>query len=117
MALPVILAGIGLGGLAVSTGSNLYAQYNQRKLYRKQENAYRNLHNGYQRYLSQNGREINPDRAWTSYFGKAELARNNLENSYVGSVGTLSGAIGAGAIGIKSSGLFGSSVGKTSKRL
>lgn len=93
MVIPALIGGVALG---VSAGANLYAQYNQRKLYRQQYQAYRNLHNGYANYLRAHGRSINPDRAWTSYYGQAQKARNNLENSIAGSIGTTSGTFGAG---------------------
>lgn len=88
MVLPLILGAIGAGGLAVSAASNLYTQYNQRKLYAQQEQAYRHLDQGYRRYLSRQGRQINPDRAWTSYYGQYRTLQNNIENSRIGSIGT-----------------------------
>lgn len=93
MVLPAL---IGLAGLGISAGANLYTQYNQRKLYREQANAYRRLHEGYSRYLAREGRRINPDRAWTSYYGQYRHAQLNTENSLIGSYGTLAGSVGAG---------------------
>ena len=95
-----------VAGLAVSGGANLYSQWNQRKLYRRELNAYENLDKGYRTYLAGHGRTINPDRAWTSYYGQAERMRTNITNSYAGSVGTAGGTIGAGAGLMNRSSLF-----------
>lgn len=105
----------GIAGLGISTASNLYTQRNQRRLYSAQNKAYMNLHNGYQKYLSNHGRSVNPDRAWTSYYGKAQQASNNYTNSIAGSIGTVGGALGAGSVMLR--GLYGSDSGRTSKRL
>lgn len=96
MVVPLLLGAM-LAGLATSGTANLYSQWNQRKLYRKELSAYENLDKGYRTYLSRHGRSINPDRAWTSYYGQAERARNNITNSYAGSIGTVGGTVGAGA--------------------
>lgn len=111
--IPLILTAVSAIGLGVSAASNLYKQGNQRKLYSQQENAYNNLHNGYNKYLAQHGRSINPDRAWTSYYGQAQAARNNIENSYASSIGTVGGTFGAGAM--FGQGLY--KVGHTSKKV
>lgn len=92
-----VLTAVGLAGLGVSAGANVYAQYRQRQLYRQQANAYSNLHRGYTKYLKSNGRQINPDRAWTSYYGQYQRALANYESSYAGSFGTVGGSIGAGS--------------------
>lgn len=86
-----------VGGLGISMTSNLYKQYNQRQLWSKQATAYENLDRGYRSYLAKHGRVINPDRAWTSYFGSAQSLRNNIENSIASSIGTVGGSFGAGA--------------------
>lgn len=106
----MVLPALMIGGLGVSAGANLYTQYNQRKLYRAQADAYRRLHEGYQSYLAGEGRRINPDRAWTSYYGQYRRSQLNAENSVIGSIGTVGGSIGAGA------GLYRMS-GHTSRRL
>lgn len=95
MVAPLIPLALMLGGLAVSGGANLYKQYNQRLLYSKQYNAMMNLHNGYNKYLAKHGRSINPDRAWTSYYGSAQSIQNNIENSIASSIGTVGGTFGA----------------------
>lgn len=97
MAIPAILGAIMLGGLAISAASNLYQQHNQRDVYENEERANRNLYGGYQNYLSRQGRTVNPNKSWNSYFGSAEKARVNLANSRAASVGTFAGGIGAGA--------------------
>lgn len=109
MALPLIpiMAGLGLGSLAVSGGANLYAQYNQRKMYRQFARGYQNLDSGYRKYLARNGRKINENRALTSYGGQYLKSTNNLENSYASSVGTTAGTLGAGLM----------MAGKSSRRL
>lgn len=84
-----------LGSLAISGGANLYAQYRQRQLYRGLENAYTNLDRGYRSFLRTKGRTINPDRAWTSYYGQAYKAAKNIDASEAGSVGTAFGTLGA----------------------
>lgn len=106
----MVLPALMIGGLGVSAGANLYTQYNQRKLYREQASAYRRLHEGYSRYLAGEGRRINPDRAWTSYYGQYRRSQLSAENSVIGSIGTVGGSIGAGA------GLYRMS-GHTSRRL
>lgn len=98
MPFPLIPLGIAMaGGLALSAGANLYQQHNNRQLWSKQATAYENLDRGYRQYLAQNGRTINPNRAWTSYFGAAQNLRNNIENSIASSVGTVGGTFGAAA--------------------
>lgn len=94
-----------LGGLAVSGGANLYGQYQQRRLYRKQANAYKNLDRGYDKYLATQGLEQNPDRSWTSYYGQYKKAQKGIDVSYAQSVGTVGGTVGAGA-GFSSKSLF-----------
>lgn len=108
-----VLAGLMVSGLGISMGSNLYKQHLQRQLWSKQANAYMNLHNGYNRHLEKYGRSINPDRAWSSYYGQAMAARNNIQSSYASSVGTVGGTFGAMAGFGK--GLY--NTGKTSRRL
>lgn len=106
-----------LGSMAVSGGANLYSQYNQRKLYRGMSQAYKNLDTGYKQYLAKNGRTINPNRAWASYYGQYRKAQTNLENSYSGSVGTAFGSLGAGlAFGRVRKGLY-ADTGRTSRWL
>lgn len=73
-------------------------------------NAYKNLDRGYRSYLATQGRSINPNRAWTSYYGQYRKAQTNAENSVAGSVGTLGGTVGG------SYGLY-RMVGRTSRRL
>lgn len=118
MPLPLvpILAAAGIAGLGISGVSNLYGQHVQRRLYRRQEKAYRSLNDGYSRYLAKEGKSINPNRSWTSYYGQAEKARANFDTSQSASVGTLGGTIGAASIGLKTSGLY-KGIGKTSRRL
>lgn len=94
MAFPLVA--LMLGSMAASGAANLYSQYNQRKLYRGMSTAYKNLDTGYRQYLATQGKTINPDRAWSSYYGQFRKAQTNLENSYLGSVGTAFGTAGAG---------------------
>lgn len=115
MVAPLILGAM-LAGLAVSAGANLYSQHNQRDIWEKQANAYEHLDKGYRRYLSSQGKEVNPNRAWTSYFGQAQALRNNIANSYAHSVGTIGGSVGAGLGISKESGIF-DNLGKTKRWL
>lgn len=115
MVLPLILAGAMIGGLAVSGGANLYSQYAQRKLYRKQAAAYKALDRGYDKYLEGHGRVQNPNRSWASYYGQYQKAKKGIEVSYANSVGTVGGTVGAGAA-FSSKGIYGGQ-GKTSKWL
>lgn len=111
--IPVALAALGALGLGVSAGSNLYRQSLQRNLYGSQANAYKNLHEGYSKYLAKHGRQINPDRAWASYYGQYQSALNKIESSTAESVGTIGGTLGAtSGLGY---GLY-RNLGKTSKR-
>lgn len=95
--LPLILGALALGGLGVSAGANLYSQSIQRNFYNNQARAYGNLHAGYAKYLATQGRSVNPDRAWTSYYGQQQAALSRAESSIAQSVGTVGGTIGAGA--------------------
>lgn len=94
--IPIALATM-IGGLGVSMGANLYKQHNQRSLWARQAQAYENLDKGYRQHLAKHGKTVNPDRAWTSYYGSAQTLRNNMENSIASSVGTVGGTFGAGA--------------------
>lgn len=96
MALPLVAAG--LGGLALSTGANLYAQRMSRSLYRRQIDAYRQLQNGYSRYLATHGRSLNPWRAYERWGGRIDSAQTNIRNSYASSIGSAGGAFGAGVM-------------------
>lgn len=96
MVAPLVIAT--LGGLALSGGSNLYSQHVSRGLYRRQINAYRELGEGYTRYLAANGRKVNPARYYERFGGRIDSAETNLTNSYVGSLGTAGGTFGAGAM-------------------
>lgn len=96
MVAPLVMAG--LGGLALSGGANLYAQHNSRKLYSRQLDAYRRLDAGYARYLARQGLKYNPARRFAQgYGGHIAGAETNMQNSYVGSIGTFGGVFGAGA--------------------
>lgn len=103
--IPIALLATMLGGLGVSAGANLYTQNNNRRLWSQQAAAYENLDRGYRKYLATQGKEINPNRAWTSYFGSAQSLRNNIANSTAQSFGTLGGSAGAMA-GFTSGGLY-----------
>lgn len=94
MAFPLVAAG--LGGLAISAGANLYSQRMSRALYRRQINAYKQLGQGYTRYLARHGRKVNPYRYYERFGSRIDSARTNLGNSYVGSIGTAGGTLGAG---------------------
>lgn len=96
MAFPLFIAG--LGGMAMSGGANLYAQAQTRALYRRQINAYKNLQDGYVRYLRRVGRNPNPARMYERYGSRIDSAGTNLGNSYAGSVGTAGGTFGAGVM-------------------
>lgn len=96
MVAPLVVAG--LGGLALSSGSNLYSQYKSRQLYRRQINAYKQLGEGYTRYLARHGRKVNPARYYERFGGRIDTAYTNLANSYAGSIGTAGGTFGAGAM-------------------
>lgn len=92
------LAVAGLGGLALSGVSNLYAQKVSRQLYRRQIDAYKTLQNGYRVYLAKHGRRLNPYRAYERWGSRIDSANTNLRNSYIGSIGSASGTFGAGAM-------------------
>ena len=96
MVLPLAIAG--LGGLAISGASNLYAQAQSRALYRRQIDAYKQLQNGYTAYLRQHGRVANPARLYERYGAKIDSAGTNLRNSYAGSIGSAAGTFGAGTM-------------------
>lgn len=95
MVAPALLAA-GLGGLTISAGSNLYAQKFSRALYRRQINAYSQLEKGYARHLAKHGRRLNPYRAYERYGRHIDNSRTSLGNSYIGSVGSTAGTVGAG---------------------
>lgn len=105
MVLPLLL-GLGIGSLVASAGANLYAQKNQRDIYRHERDANNALAQGYNRYLESQGRVANPNRAWSSYEGAAYRASKNIASSYAGSIGTVAGTIGAGTRIGGRSGLF-----------
>lgn len=97
--MPFPLAVVGLGGLAISGGANLYSQYRNRQLYRRQINAYSNLERGYSRYLAAHGRKINPNRAYAQYYGGSiDRAKTGIDVSYAQSAGTAGGTFGAGTM-------------------
>lgn len=96
MVLPVLVA-LGIGSLVASAAANLYAQKNQRDIYRHEKDANNALGGGYNEYLESQGRTANPNRAWSSYEGAAYRASKNIASSYAGSIGTVAGAIGAGS--------------------
>lgn len=95
-----LLAALMAGGFAISGGANLYAQNKQRQLYYKEARAYENLDRGYRTYLKSQGRTVNPDRAWTSYYGAAQKLRNGIEVSNASSLATVGRTLGAiGGVG------------------
>lgn len=96
MVVPLVVAG--LGGLALSGGANLYSQWNSRKLYRRQIDAYDTLQKGYASYLAKHGRKLNPARAYERWGSKIDSAKTSIGNSYAGSIGTAGGTFGAGAM-------------------
>lgn len=97
MAFP--LAVVGLGGLAISGGANLYSQYLNRQLYRRQINAYSNLEKGYARYLAGHGRKLNSNRAYAQFYGgKIDKSNTGIDISYAQSAGTAGGTFGAGTM-------------------
>lgn len=57
--------------------SNMYSNELQQDLYKKQYEAYNNLDIGYRKHLASEGKTINPNRAWSDYFGSAQ---RNLVN-------------------------------------
>lgn len=96
MVAPLVMAG--LGGLALSGSANLYSQYNSRKLYSRELDAYRRLDAGYGRYLAKHGLRYNPARRFAQGYGSRIAGmETNIRNSYAGSIGTASGVFGAGA--------------------
>lgn len=89
MVLPLVAVagGLGLGAKIGKIGTQLYRNINSANLYSNEEKAYRALDNGYRSYLERQGRSINPNRAWTSYFGSAERNRVNKENATASAIG------------------------------
>ena len=84
MVLPLIpiaigaLMASGVIGNLMSGAGNLYAQgqnkdaqRQSRDFFREQGQAYNNLNQGYAKFLDRQGRSMNPDRQWTSYYGQA----------------------------------------------
>lgn len=96
----MVLPLLALAGAGVATGAGLYEDYNQRKLYREEKQRYTNLYKGYSRYLSNHGRKVNPNRAWSVYGSKIARADMGIKNSYARSVGRVAGFAGSG-IGMK----------------
>ena len=102
----------GLGNL-YAQGQNKDAQRQSQRFFREQGKAYNNLNQGYMRFLDRQGRSMNPDRAWTSYYGQAQRAALNeyhAEKGINAATGAQIGALG-GMIGGGSSSLI--SLGKT----
>lgn len=112
MAIPAVaLAGLLAASKIGKIGTQIYRNVNSAQLYSNEEKAYRALDNGYRSYLAKQGRSVNPDRAWTSYFGAAERNRVNKENSIAGAIGN------AFSLASPLGGLFGSENMKTTKWL
>lgn len=101
--------------------ANMYSNLLQHDLYKKQYEAYNNLDIGYRKHLASEGRSINPNRAWTDYFGSAQRNLVNyqtagynaqaLTSNYHSSLIANENSMLSGA-----GGLFGS-IGKTSRYL
>lgn len=98
MVLPLVLAGIGMGGLATSGLMNVAKGYNSAKLYDQFGRGYLALDQGYRRYLAKHGRKINPNRALTSYYGNFLRSHTSMENAYLSGIGSGMGSLGAGAV-------------------
>lgn len=104
MVLPLALALapslIGMAGMAGSAYSNYKKQQVQRNLYSQFERGYNALDSGYRRYLKTQGKTVNTNRALGSFYGQSLKSRANIDASNWSTIGTTSGAIGAGAIGL-----------------
>lgn len=94
----MIPALVGLAGLGVSAGANLYKQYRQRQLYDQLGKGYQALDKGYRSHLERQGRRINSNRALTSYYGQYLRSRTNSDISLASSVGGTAGTLGAGSM-------------------
>lgn len=98
MPVPLVLAGLGMGGLAASGLMNVARGYNTARMYDQFRRGYGALDSGYRRYLARQGRKINPNRALTSYYGSALKAKYNMENAELAGIGAGMGSLGAGAV-------------------
>lgn len=57
-----------------------YSNYElQKELNQNLYNAYNNLDHGYRQHLAKEGKQINPNRAWTSYYGQAQKYANQIQ--------------------------------------
>lgn len=114
MVVPLVLGALmasGIAGSLISGIGNLYAQGQNKdaqrqsqRFFSEQGRAYNNLNDGYMRFLDRQGRSMNPDRQWTSYYGQAQKQLLNEYHAEKGvnaqtgaQVGTLGGMIGGGA--------------------
>lgn len=92
------LVPLAIGGLALSGMANIYRGVNSANAYRQFARGYKNLDTGYRNYLARHGRKINPDRALTSYYGQYVRNKSQMQNSYMGALGSAGGSFGAGAM-------------------
>lgn len=119
--LPLLFGGMMAGNLISGIG-NLYAQGQNKdaqrasqEFYQEQGQAYNNLNQGYARFLDRQGRSMNPDRQWTSYYGQARKQALNEYHAEKGVNAQMGAQIGAqgGMLGGQSGSLI--SLGKTYK--
>lgn len=96
MGIPLSLLGLtaGLGGMAVSTGANLYSQSRQRDLYRYQRSGYERQLNDWNKNVGSQGRNIRYPEL--SYQGAINRLSTDIDTSYASSVGSVGGSIGHG---------------------
>lgn len=92
------LVPLAVGGLALSGLSNIYRGVNSGLAYQQFARGYKALDTGYRNYLARNGRKINPNRALTSYYGQFIRNRSQMQNSYMGALGSAGGTFGAGTM-------------------
>lgn len=97
-ALPVLLAYAGIGGLTLSGLSNVARQVTYGNAYQQFGRGYKALDQGYRNYLARQGRQINPNRALTSYYGQYIRNKAQMEGAYYGAIGSAGGSIGAGSM-------------------
>lgn len=77
------LGGIGLSASMQSYNNNKYARSLQDQYYQRQKIAYENLWRGQQNFYARQGLSVNPDRAWTSYYGALQGINNNIKQNLI----------------------------------
>lgn len=96
-ALPAIAKMVG----NVASGANrLYRNSNNARIYKNEYRAAHALDTGYDRYLARHNLTQNPNRAWYAYYGKAQKAEANFNNTvadtFATGIGTASRILGGG---------------------